>query len=131
MQVTRQMLIWVMPWLIIRAIDTLVDIIISGTDKNGITHDNLALALSSVIISGACWCCVLYGFIKTAADPGPWNWSHMQTHQPEMAPYSEKAAATQPSSYPLPNGPPQGWWGQYNNAQQHVYQPYTPPRAQV
>ena len=106
------MLIWVMPWLIIRTLDTLVDIIISGTDKYGITHDYLALALSSVIISGACWCCVLYGFIKTAADPGPWDRSHIQ---PEMTPYIEKAAPTQPSYYPPPIARFQGWWVQNNN----------------
>jgi len=113
------MLIWVMPWLIIRALDKLVDIIIRGTGKYAITNGYLALSLSTVIISGVCWCCVLYGFIKTAADPGPWDWSHKQAHQPEMAPLVPE----QPSSCP-----PQG---QNNNPQQHVYQPYTPPHAQV
>ena len=111
------MQIWVMPWLIIRAIDTLVDIVISGTDKYGITHDFLALSLSTVITSGACWCFVLYGLIKTAADPGPWDWSHMQAHQPEMAPYGEKAAPVQPGYYPPPTGPFQGWWTQNSNPQ--------------
>jgi len=65
------MLIWVMPWLVIRAIEYLSDIIIRGTGKRNITYDALTLALATAIVNGACWCMVLYGFIKTATDPGP------------------------------------------------------------
>jgi hypothetical protein len=131
MQVTRQMLIWVMPWLIIRALDILVDIIIRGTGTRNITYDVMSLALSTVIVNGACWCMVLYGFIKTAAVPGPWDWSHLQANQPEMAPYSVQATPPQPGYYTPPSGPPQGWSGQNNSPQQHVYQPYTPPPVKV
>jgi hypothetical protein len=99
MQVTRQMLIWVMPWLIIRALYFLVYLILSGVNGTMNTPDPpLELAIS--IVSGACWCGVLFGFMKTIADPGPWDWSHMRTQQPQMAP-------TQPNYYPPPSAPPQ------------------------
>ena len=126
------MLIWVMPWLIIRALYTLIELIVSGTQKSVVTYDYYySLQLSTVIVSGACWCMVLYGFIKTAADPGPWDWSHLQAHQPQMAPYGVQASPAQPGYYAHPTGPPQGWWGQNNNPQQQVYQPYTPPQPQA
>jgi hypothetical protein len=105
MQVTRQMLIWVMPWLIIRALYTLIDLIVSGVDQNYIS-DYLALDLVTVIVSGACWSGVLFGFVNTVTDPVPWNWSHMQAHQPQMAPYSMQAAPAQPIYYAPPVGPP-------------------------
>ena len=134
------MLIWVMPWLIIRALYTLIELIISGTNKRLVLNDYFySLELATVIVSGACWCMVLYGFIKTAADPAPWDWSHLQAQQPQMAPYGVQGfpAPAQPGYYPHPsalppNGPPQGWWGQNGNPQQQVYQqPYTPPQPQA
>jgi len=132
-QVTNQMLIWVMPWLVIRAIECLSDIIIRGTGKRGITYDSLSLALATVIVNGACWCMVLYGFIKTATDPAPWDWSHLQANQPGMARYSVQVGPEQPAHYAPPNGngAPQGWWGQNNNPQQQVYQSYAPPPVKV
>jgi len=125
------MLVWVMPWLVIRAIEYLSDIIISGT--GGIEYDPLSLALATVIVNGACWCMVLYGFIKTATDPGPWDWSHLQANQPGMAQYSVQVGPEQPAHYAPSNGngPPQGWWGQNNNPQQQVYQSYAPPPVKV
>ena len=129
MQVIRQMLIWVMPWLILRAFGTLIELIIDGMDDHTTTF-NLTLGLVTIIVSGVCWCMVLYGFFKTAADPGPWDSSHLQANQPQMAPYGVQAAPAQPGYYAPPTGPPQGW-GQNNNPQQHVQQPYTPPPTQV
>ena len=105
------MLIWVMPWLTIRALYALIELIFGGADKFGIIYSHLrSLELATVIVSGACWCMVLYGFIKTAADPEPWDWSHLQAHQPQMAPYGVQAspAPAPPGYYPHPTGPPQG-----------------------
>lgn len=119
-----------MPWLIIRALATLVELIIGNMEEHTITY-TLCLVLATAIVSGACWSMVLYGFFKTAVDPGPWDSSHLQVNQPQMAPYSVQTAPAQPGYYAPPTGPPQGWWGQNNNQQQHVYQPYTPPPAQV
>ena len=66
----------------------------------------LALELAEVIMSGACWSAVLLGFIKTVADPRLWDWSHMRTQQPQMAPYGVQAVPAQPSYYAPPAGPP-------------------------
>jgi hypothetical protein len=121
------MLIWVMPWLIIRALYFLADLIVSGVNTTMTAADELALELATDIVSGACWCGVLYGFMKTVADPGPWDWSHMQNQQPQMAP-------TQPNYFAPPSAPPQdqqGWWGQNNIPQQHMYQPDTTPYAKA
>jgi len=135
MQVTRQMLSWVMPWLIIRTLYTLIQYIINGINKNQLRPDSLSLVLAEVIVNGACWTGVLFGFIKTAADPGPWDWSHIQAQQPQIAQYGVQSGPPQPSYYASPVAPPpqgqQGWWGQNNTPQQHTYQPYMPPHAQV
>ena len=130
------MLIWVMPWLIIRALHALIVTIITGTNKRVIPYTTFyySLQLSTTIVSGACWCMVLYGFIKTAADPGPWDWSHLQAQQPQMAPYGVQAfpALVPPGYYAYPNGPPQGSLGQNGNPQQQAsQQPYTPPQPQA
>jgi|SRR5258706_291087 len=127
------MLKWIMPWLIGRAFYTLIEVIISGTNEPVIYTYLDSLELSKVIVSGAFWCLVLYGFIKTAADPGPWDWSHIQAQQaqkPQMAPYSVQAFPAQLALYPHPSSLPQGSWGQNNNQQQHVHQPYPPPQPQ-
>ena len=87
-----------MPWLVCRAIYTLIEMIISGTNKR-VTYTYLySVGLASLIVSGAFWCLVLYGFIKTAADPGPWDWSHIQPQQPQMAPYNVQAPPAQLAS---------------------------------
>src|SRR5258706_5076557 len=127
------MLKWVMPWLIGRAFYSLITTIISGTNKRVTSDFNYSLGLANTIVSGASWCLVLYGFIKTAADPGPWDWSHIQGQQapnPQMAPYSVQGPPAQLALYPHPSSLPQGSWGQNNNQQQHVYQPYPPPQPQ-
>ena len=135
MQVTRQMLIWVLPWLIIYELFTLVNLIIRGINKNDFRFDYLSLGLAEVIVTGACWTGVLFGFIKTAADPGPWDWSHIQAQQPQIAQYGVQAGPPQPSYYGFPVAPPpqgqQGWWGQNNTPQQITYQPSAPPHVQV
>ena len=124
------MLIWVMPWLIGRASYTLIVIIIRDTTER-VTPDFLfSLGLANVIVSGAFWCLVLYGFIKTAADPAPWDWSHIQAQQPQMAPYGVQGPPAQLAYYPHPSSLPQGSWGQNNNQQHHVQLPYTPPHSQ-
>jgi len=123
-----------MPWFIKRASYTLITTVIRGTNKHLTTNDRYKLGLADVIVSGACWCLALYGFIMTAADPGPWDWSHIQAQQaqnPQMAPYSAQAAPAQLALYPHPSSLPQGSWGQNNNQQQHVYQPYPPPHPPV
>ena len=125
------MLIWVMPWLIIRALYTLIEVIYSGANKFGIIDSYLgSLEFATVIVSGACWCMVLYGFVKTAADPGPWDWSHLQVQQPQITQSGVQASPPQPGYYTHPTGPNQGWWGQNNNPQQQVYQPYMSPHPQ-
>ena len=104
------MLIWIMPWLIIRALYTLVEVTLSGINKDNIAFDFLSLELVAVIVNGACWTGVLFGFNKTVADPGLWDWSH--TQQPQ---YGVQAVPVQPSYYAPPVGPPpqvqQGQWG--------------------
>jgi len=130
--VTSQMLVWVMPWLTLRALYGLIDLIINGINKDNRSFDFLSLGLASVIVNGACWSGVLFGFIKTAANPGPWNWSHLQTKQPAVAPYSIQAAPMPPSFYAPQGGPlpMQYGWGQNNIPQQQAYyQPYAPPNA--
>ena len=61
MQVTRQILVWVMYWLIIRALYELITLIINVVNKDNFTFDYLSLGLTSVIVNGACWtgvfCC--------------------------------------------------------------------------
>jgi len=109
MQVTRQMLIWVMPWLIIRIVYGLIETIINGINKNRYRPDAVSLTFAAVVVNGACWTGVLFGFIKTAADPGPWDWSHIQSQQPQIA--------------------QQG--GQNTTPQKHIYQPSAPPPVQV
>ena len=135
MQVTRQMLIWVMPWLIIHILYTLTDFIINGIYRDNFDFDFWSLGLAGLIVDGACRTGVLFGFIKSDADPGPWNWSHIQAQQPQIAQYGVQAGPPQPSYYASPVAPPpqgqQGWWGQNNTPQQHTYQPYMPPHAQV
>ena len=125
------MLIWVMPWLIGRAKFTLIEIIISGTNKRVTPTYLYSLGLANVIVSGAFWCLVLYGFIKTAADPGPWDWSHIQAQQPQMSPYNVQAPPAQLAYYPHPSSLPQGSWGQNNNQQYHVHLPSSPPHPQL
>ncbi len=125
------MLKWVMPWLIGRASYNLIVIIIGDTNKRATPNFTYSLGLADVIVSGALWCLVLYGFIKTAADPGPWDWSHIQAQHPQMAPYSVQAFPAPLALYPHPSSLPQGSWGQNNNQQQHVYQPYTPTSPPV
>jgi len=129
------MLIWVMPWLIIRILFYLVDIIMRGINRNNLRFDFLSLGLADAIVDGACWTGVLFGFIKTAADPGPWDWSHIQVQQPQIAQYGVQAGPVQPSYDASPVAPPpqgqQGLWGQNNTPQQHTYQPSMPPHAQV
>ena len=130
------MLIWVMPWFIIRALHAFIVTIISGTNKRIVPYTSYyySLELATVIVSGACWCMVLYGFIKTAADPGPWDWSHLQAQQPQMAPYGVQVypAPAQPGYYAHTSGPAQGWVGQNGTPQQQVYQqPYTPPQPKA
>ena len=123
------MLVWVMPWIIIRALHSLIYLIISGgLETYSSQLDPLALELALVVVSGACWSGVLYGFIRTAADPGPWNWSQTQTQQPQMA-------LSQQSNYAPPVGIPpqvqQGRWGQEYPSQRPIYQPDTthPPTS--
>jgi len=65
MQVTRQMLIWVMPWFIIRMLYTLIDYIIIGMNRDNFEFEFLSLGLARSIVNGACWTGVLFGFIKT------------------------------------------------------------------
>ena len=126
------MLTWVMPWLISRAFYTLIDTIIGGTNKSVTTPNYIySVALSRVIVNGVFSCLVLYGFTKTAADPAPWDWSHIQAQQPQVAPDSVQGPPAQLGYYPHPSSLPQGSWGQNNNQQQHVSQPYTPPQAPV
>jgi len=84
-----------------------------------------------MIVSGACWSGVLFGFIKTAADPGPWDWSHIQAQQPQIAQYDVQASPTQQSHYASPVDPPpqgqQGLWEKNNTPQQHTHRPAAPP----
>jgi len=132
--VTSQMLKWVMPCLIGRASYSLITTIISGTNKRLTTEYLYRLGLADVIVNGAFWCLVLYGFIKTAADPGPWDWSHIQAQQaqkPQMVPYGVQAFPAQLALYPHPSSLPQGPWGQNNDQQQHVYQPHPPTSTPV
>ena len=133
MQVTRQVQIWVMPWVIIHALYTLIEHIVNGINRDNIDFDYLSLELAGVIVNGACWTGVLVGFIKTAADPGPWDWSQIQAQQPQIAQYGVQVVPVQPSYYAPPVGPPlqvqQGQWGQNDQAQQHIYSPYAPPHA--
>jgi len=133
MQVTRQMLIWVMPWLIIRIVYGLIETIINGINKNMIRPNTLSLTFAAVVVNGACWTGVLFGFIKTAADPGPWDWSHIQAQQPHIAQYGVQAGPAQPGYYASPVAPPpQGQQGGQNTTpQQHIYQPSAPPPVQV
>ena len=122
------MLVWVVPWVIIRTIHSLIYLITSGgLETYSSELDPLALELAQVVVIGACWSGVLYGFIRTAADPEPWNWSQTQTQQPQMAP-------SQPSNYAPPVGIPQvqgGRWGQEYPSQRPIYQPDTshPPTS--
>jgi len=99
------MLIWVMPWLIIRILFTLVDHIISDINSDNRRFDFLSLGLAEVIVGRACWVGVLFGFIKTAADPGPWNWSYIQAQQPPIAQYSVQAGSAKPTYYASPVAP--------------------------
>lgn len=99
-QVTRQMLIWVTPWLTLRATYSLIDIVLTGMNREDPVFDRLALGLAAIIVSGACWSIALYGFIKTASDPGPWDWSHLQAQQPQMAPYNPQAPYAPPGGQP-------------------------------
>jgi len=128
------MLIWVMPWLITFTLFTLVDHIISNINRNNLRFDFLSLGLAEVIVGRACLTGVLFGFIKTAADPGPWDWSHIQAQQPQIAQYGVQAGPAQPSYYTYPVAPPpqgqQGWWRQNNIPQQHIYQHSTLPHVQ-
>ena len=121
MQVTSQMLIWVMPWLIIRILYDLINLIINGMNKNNFAFDFPSLALASVIINGACWTGVLVGFIKTAADSGLWDWSQVQSHQAQMAQYVVQAAPVQPGYYAPPHAPMQP---------SYYAPPQAPPQAQ-
>jgi len=129
------MLIWVMPWLIIRMLYTLINHIIIGMNRDNFRFDFESFTLAKLIVNGACWTCVLFGFIKTAADPGPWDWSHIQSQQPQIAQYGVQAGPAQPSYYAYPVAPPpqgqQGWWGQNNAPQQYTHQPSAPPHVQV
>ena len=88
-----------MPWLVGRAIYILIEVVIRGTNKRVTSNYLYSLGLATVIVSGAFWCLVLYGFIKTAADPAPWDWSHTQAQQPQMALYSVQAP---PAQLPTP-----------------------------
>src|SRR5258706_14992614 len=124
------MLKWVMPWLICHALYTLIVTILGGTNKHVMSNYIYSIGLSNLIVNRAFWCLALYGLIKTAADPGPWDWSHIQSQQPQMTPYSVQASPGQIAHHPHPSSLPQGSWGQNNNQQQHVYQPYTPPQPQ-
>jgi len=81
------MLIWVMPWLVIRTLYALVDLIIGRINRNNSTFDYLSLGLAEVIVGGACLTGILFGFIKTVADPGPWDQSYIQSQQPQIAQY--------------------------------------------
>lgn len=133
MQVTRQVQIWVMPWVIIHALYNLIEHIVNGINRDNFDFDYLSLGLAGVIVNGACWTGVLVGFIKTAADPGPWDWSQIQAQQPQIAQYGVQVVPVQASYYATPVGPPlqvqQGQWGQNDQAQQHIYSPYSPPHA--
>ena len=106
LQVTRQMLTRITPWLIIRTLYSLISLIVTRINGTNLTLDYLSLGLATVIVNGACWTGVLFGFIKTAADPGPWDWSHMRAQQPQIAQYGVQAAPMQPSYYAPPVDPP-------------------------
>jgi len=120
------MLIWVMPWVIIRALHSLIHLITwGGLETYSPELDPLALELAQIIVTGACWSGVLYGLVRTAADPGPWNWSQTQIQQPQMAP------SQQSNDAPLVGLPPQVQWRQEYPSQRPIYQPDTtqPPTS--
>jgi len=129
MQVTRQMLIWVMPWLILRTFYGLILHVVLGLNWYNLRFDYHSTGLATMIMNGACWTGVLFGFIKTAADPGPWDWSNMRAQQPQIAQYGVQPVPVQPSHYAPAQIPQYGM--QAAPVQPNYYVPPVGPPLQV
>ena len=72
MQVTHQLLACVLPWLLIRILVSLIDLIVSRKNNDNLRFHNLSLGFAAVFLNGACLTGALIGFLITT-DQSAWS----------------------------------------------------------